>query len=424
MTKQSKRKLLRSDHQSFIDEVLDMLASLSVRDFDKGFPDPESRPGLEDVYAGFQLLKDDLKAYAEKIKKSQDALLNILEDINQKSMDLERMASFPEQNPSPIIETDVHGMIKYLNPAALEIFPDLAEAGYKHALLRHLKTDIVELEQEQKPFVIREVQIGKKVFQKHISLLEEEKNVRMFVFDITVKKRLDTLKEEFMVAVSHEMRTPLTVVKVAVDNLLEGAVGPLSEPQFKIIDIARNNCNRLARIINNVLDISRLESGKAKLNLQVHHPKQLLEDFVKNVERSEENNTLLLVTECTSDVPEFKADLDMLHQVLTNMISNAFRYARSRIIIRVQPLNEEIQFSVIDDGPGIPGEHRRTIFDKFEQVNRTSGSGYKGTGLGLAICKDIIEIHKGRIWVESEFGRGSAFHFTLPLSEEELKKSA
>ncbi len=230
------------------------------------------------------------------------------------------------------------------------------------------------------------------------------------------RKKLDQLKDDFVNTVSHEFRTPLSIVKGALENLEDGVGGNLTKKQEKSVDMARRNIERLSRLISDLLDLSRLESGRAKMNLQVVDAKTLLEQVVENFRVPAEENKIKLLAEIPKNLPAICVDLDMLEQVLTNLISNALRFARKQAILRVKEVpSQGVQFSVTDDGPGINPEEQKRLFGKFEQLHRPQGgAGYKGTGLGLVICKRIIDHHGGKIWVESTAGQGATFSFLVP----------
>lgn len=229
------------------------------------------------------------------------------------------------------------------------------------------------------------------------------------------RKKLDQLKDDFVSTVSHEFRTPLSIVKGALENLEDGVGGNLTEKQEKSVSMARRNIERLSRLISDLLDLSRLESGRAKISVHVVDVGSLLDRVVENFRIPAQEGHVELLTEISKNLPPVRVDLDMLEQVLTNLISNALRFARKQVILCVKEVSGEgVQFSVTDDGLGISPEDQKRLFGKFEQIQRPQGgSGYKGTGLGLAICKRIIDHQGGKIWVESTVGQGTTFHFLV-----------
>jgi len=236
--------------------------------------------------------------------------------------------------------------------------------------------------------------------------------------DVTQKKRMEVLKDDFVSTVSHELRTPLAIVKGAISNLEYGIVGSLSEKQQALVKTTSRNVERLTKLINNLLDMARLESGKITVRLRRVDLKPILDDLIKNYETQVKQKGIQLILDLPHYLMPCYADSDLLVQVLHNLIDNALRFAKSKIIIKCQDIvgdqKNQLQISIIDDGVGIEKSHQSVLFNKFEQIHRPmGGSGYKGTGLGLALCKEIIELHQGKIWMESEVGCGSRFHFLI-----------
>ncbi|MBI4217796.1 MAG: PAS domain S-box protein [Elusimicrobia bacterium] len=240
-----------------------------------------------------------------------------------------------------------------------------------------------------------------------------------FVRDITEDKRLERMKDDFINTVSHELRTPLAVIKGAVANLHDGVAGPLTEKQARVVASTVRNVARLSRLINDLLDLSRLESGRTRLH-KTRFDFRALGDETLAIFRSEAESRKINVEVVSGVFAPIHADADMLLQVLSNLLSNALHYARRSVKISAQMETGDapaLHVCVEDDGMGIEEAHLPLLFSKFEQINRPrGGSGYKGTGLGLAICKEIIELHHGKIWAESSYGTGSKFHFVIPVS--------
>ncbi len=238
----------------------------------------------------------------------------------------------------------------------------------------------------------------------------------VFIRDISERQRLEKMKEEFISTVSHELRTPLTIIKGHVENLRDELVGPLSEKQATVLGRVSHNVNRLARLIHSLLDLSRLESGQTPLNLQPVPIGSLMTTVCEEFENEFATQGIELKKEILLTLPTVYVDPDLVVQVLTNLLDNALRFAKSEVVVTGLAIdNDLVEIIVSDNGPGIALEDHKRLFNKFEQINRPKGgAGYKGTGLGLATCRKIIERQQGRIWVESEIGKGASFHFTLP----------
>ncbi len=250
-------------------------------------------------------------------------------------------------------------------------------------------------------------------------MLLELRRVDQLKAEIKERKALDKLKDELLSAVSHEMRNPLAVIKVVAGNLRGALQGTLSAQQGSLIEMQQRNIARLEKIVSRLLDLSRLESGKAQIVPVRIDAAQLTGEIVEGFRVLGLKPRVDIVVEIPPDLAPVYSDPDLFVQLLNNLVDNALRYARSRVVLRAEidegAPGQFVRFSVSDDGEGIPRDRIGDLFNKFVQVNRCrNGAGYKGTGLGLSICKEIVERQGGRIWVDSAVGLGSAFRFTLP----------
>lgn len=231
-------------------------------------------------------------------------------------------------------------------------------------------------------------------------------------------QELDRLKSDFVANVSHELRTPLTAIKGAIDLLLREVAGPLNEKQTHYLARVRSNTHRLAGLINDVLDLSRIEEGKIDLQAERVSLAGLVHEVVETLKPLATEKEIVI----RATIPESSllvwADRDKITQILTNLIGNAVKFISTggRVAVSAIIDGEWVRVSVADNGPGIPLEEKDRVFDKFYQVAEVGGAKPKGTGLGLAISKALVELHGGKIWLESELNRGSTFHFTLPIS--------
>ncbi|MBI4126944.1 MAG: HAMP domain-containing histidine kinase [Deltaproteobacteria bacterium] len=328
------------------------------------------------------------------------------------------LASFPEENPNPIIEVDRSGVISYMNPAARNRIPDLADRGGDHTLLDGIESLFEEL---SAGVIRREVEWGDCVYEQEVHRVPGGKAIRIYMNDITERKRLEQLKDSFVSTVSHELRTPLSIIKGAVGNLRDGIVEPLSSAQSVVVEMINRNVDRLTRIINDVLDLSRLESGATSIHRQEVPVAPLLHEAITSFQRIAEERGLMLEEDVSAGLPPLDADPDLMAQVLTNLLDNALRFAKERVVVEARLVPEEkgaspvVQMTVVDDGPGIVVAERGKLFSKFHQLHRPrGGSGYKGTGLGLALCREIVTQHGGTIGVEGHEAQGSRFWFQIP----------
>ncbi len=214
--------------------------------------------------------------------------------------------------------------------------------------------------------------------------------------------------------VSHELRTPLTAIKEAVDVVADGTAGEVNKTQADFLTLAKRNVDRLHRLINDTLDFSKLERGEFNIEFGPRDLNALVAETVAQQRLAAGKQGLRLELALDGRLPPVRMDPDRISQVLTNLIGNAIRYGESGWIEVVTTRSgDEVVVRIQDTGPGIPEDKLNNIFDAFVQLSTGPGRRSGGTGLGLAICKKIIELHGGRIWVESEVGEGSAFSFSL-----------
>ncbi len=234
------------------------------------------------------------------------------------------------------------------------------------------------------------------------------------VDDITDRKAVDQMKSEFVSIASHEMRTPLTSIHGVIKLLCAGHLGKLSESGQQMADLALRNSDRLERLVNDILDLERMQSGRDEIENQRCDSAELIQQIIDTLSAMADEQQIKLETDSPSI--EFWGDRDRIIQTLTNLVSNAVKFstANSKVWIRSQLQKGEILFSVQDHGRGIPQEKLETIFERFQQVDASDSRKKGGTGLGLAICRHIVEQHGGKIWVQSVYGEGSTFYFSLP----------
>ena len=253
----------------------------------------------------------------------------------------------------------------------------------------------------------------------------EVKGFFSMIEDITERKAVEQMKSEFVSIASHEMRTPLTSIHGVIKLLCAGRLGELSESGSKMADMALRNSDRLVHLVSDILDLERMESGRDEITKTTCDSAKLIQQAMDTVSTMATEQKITLETNAESI--KFSGDCDRLTQTLTNLLSNAIKFspehskvaigctgARSAIASRLQ--DDKILFSVTDKGRGIPTDKLETIFERFQQVDASDSRKKGGTGLGLAICRHIIEQHDGEIWVDSVYGQGSTFYFSIPLS--------
>ncbi len=246
------------------------------------------------------------------------------------------------------------------------------------------------------------------------------KGLFSLISDISDRKATEQMKDEFVSVVSHELRTPLTSVHGSLKLLGTGRLGPLSSSQSQaLIDIALNNTERLTRLLNDVLDLERIGSGRVSLSLAVCSVPSLLQNAVESMQTmADDHGVALIIQPDDIDVESEQvwADADQIVQALTNLLSNAIKFSSkdATVWVAARSQGNNVQFLVKDSGRGIPSDKLEAVFERFQQIDTSDAREHGGTGLGLAICREIIQQHQGRIWVKSVHGQGSSFYFTLP----------
>ncbi len=235
--------------------------------------------------------------------------------------------------------------------------------------------------------------------------------------DITQRREVDRIKNEFVSMVSHELRTPLTSIRGSLGLLAGGALGTLPERADQLLTIAQESCERLTRLINDILDIERYESGSIPMEIGRHRASELINAAVQQVDQLAAESKITLKVDRVDGV--VSADADRVLQALINLISNAVKFSNAggRVTIAAVPRGGFVEFSITDHGRGIPPDRLESIFNRFEQVDSSDSRDKGGSGLGLAICRSIVERLGGRIWARSDPQRGTVFTFTLPRAE-------
>jgi signal transduction histidine kinase/DNA-binding response OmpR family regulator len=232
--------------------------------------------------------------------------------------------------------------------------------------------------------------------------------------DVTQRQEVDRMKNEFLSVVSHELRTPLTSIRGSLGLVASGSLVELTPQAERMVSIAVESSERLTRLINDILDIERIQSGKLPMNLTPHAAGHLLEATATEMSGLAAMADVRL--EVSSEPGRVLADADRMVQALTNLVGNAVKFSPAGAVVRLQAVADEshMTFCVHDDGRGIPEDKLESVFEPFEQVDSTDARQKGGTGLGLSICRGIVERHGGRIWAESDPDTGTTVRFTLP----------
>ena len=385
-----------------------------------------------------------------------------LRDRKQTQASLERLSRQSElilnSAGEGIYGLNCQGKITFVNPAAARMLgygvKELINL-FMHEVVKHSKPDGVRYFLEDNPIyatlqngTIQHVtddifyrRDGSKFPVEYVStpIREQKKIVGAVVIfkDITERQIIERMKDEFVSVVSHELRTPLTSIRSALGLLARGSLNNQPEKSQRMLEIAFDNTNRLVRLINDILDIERINSGKVTMHKQICNVTDLMIQAVDEMRAMAEKAEIHL--ELTPASVQLWADPDRIIQTITNLLSNAIKFSPpgSTVWLSVELQQEGkvrkadcveknkfttsstsyLLFQIKDQGRGIPEDKLETIFDRFQQVDASNSRHQGGTGLGLAICRSIVQQHGGKIWAESILGKGSTFYFMLPISQ-------
>ncbi len=271
-----------------------------------------------------------------------------------------------------------------------------------------------------KPFEIQHIKII-------IARALERKRLRDISLEVQSLKKIDEMKSEFVSTASHELRSPLAAIKSAVQLILKGHTGEINENQTKFLSLADRNINRLTNILNNLLDLSRMESGKIGMKIEELDLIGPIEFILSSLRPHADRKSIQLKMKVPKELPSVYGDREKIEQILTNLIGNAIKFTPEGGNVSVSAGfldgEENMMFiSVRDSGIGISQDQLDKIFEKFHLVEGSLHRSVGGTGLGLAITKGLVKAHYGKIWVESELKKGSTFTFTLPIAKGEKRE--
>jgi len=395
------------------------LLSLAVRRIGEGDLDARARIEGKDEIAQ---VGRELDTMADKLSQYRSSSLGELLQAQQASQ------AAIDSLPDPVIVLSLDGQVLNVNQAAENLLrleagrdplsrlpPQLREAMDK------IRAHIFAGKGSYAPRGVEEaIRVegeggGRALLPRATPLYSEQGTVTgasIVLQDVTRLLRFDELKNDLVATVAHEFRTPLTSMRMAVHILLEGIVGPLNDKQLDLVGAARDDCERLQGIVEDLLDLSRIQAGKVEVSLTALPAKSILDAAVAAKEDAARDGGLKVEGDLIEPVLPVLVDPDRIHLVFDNLVGNAMRHSPkgSRIVVRARPEKGLVRFEVEDQGPGIPVEYQQRIFEKFFRMPGTKG---EGIGLGLYISREIVAAHGGEMGVESEPGKGSRFWFTL-----------
>ncbi|HET7144201.1 MAG TPA: ATP-binding protein [Anaerolineales bacterium] len=377
-----------------------------------------------DKYARLaRISPESLPTDINKIENLSNAIASLKSsfDLRISAMDSEkaRLATVLEQMIDGVIIVDANGLIQFANPAAQKLFETSNALGRSvtEVVRNHQLVDAWRRCQQTREIHSESVELpARHQFLQIVAIPDTHASGSLLlVQDLTRVRRLETVRRDFISNVSHELRTPLASLKALTETLQNGALAdPDAGPRF--LSRISTEVDALTQMAQELLDLSRIESGQVELILAPLSPKALLTSAAERMKMQTERAGLKISIKCEDDLPTVSADKARLEQVLVNIIHNAVKFTKpgGEIGLEAVSVSGGNRFAVRDSGVGIPAESLARIFERFYRVDRSrTGS---GTGLGLSISKHIIEAHGGKIWAESEEGKGSVFYFVIPIS--------
>ena len=333
------------------------------------------------------------------------------------------LASFPD----PIFVLNKEGRIELMNPAAADMANALQMNGQLPTRLRAITQQTLASGEKFLPNTFDAVLsyrlngAERSILPRILTMRNKEDvlfGVAVVLYDVTRFRLLDAAKTHLVGTVSHELKTPLTSVRMALHILLEKTVGTLNPKQQELLDAARSDTERLLRILNDLLDLARLEEGAAELHREKAAPAELLQAVTDETADKAAAKRLRVTWTSDPDLPPVLVDRQRVGYALANLLTNAIKHSTAGGEIRLRAAREQdnsVVFTVADDGPGIPPEYHARIFDRFFRV---PGQSKSGAGLGLSIAREIITAHGGRIGVRSSAGHGAEFYLALNAADE------
>jgi NtrC-family two-component system sensor histidine kinase KinB len=327
--------------------------------------------------------------------------------------------------PDSILALSLDGKINFANPAAGKLLHKLnGDYGLPPAIQEEIgkvlkgAPDSVPTSFE-KAVAVRIDDHEAFLLPRVIGMRDESGNLfgaALVLQDVTRFRLMDEVKTNLVSTVSHELKTPLTSIRMGLHLLLEERIGSLNPKQLELLVAAREDSERLLRMINDLLDLARLESGQTRHGLEVVSPAALIEEALPDLRSLAEAHDARLVAEVAGGLPDVTVDARQVHHVFSNFVGNAARFSKAgdKIVLSVKSVGKTVRFSVLDHGPGIPKEFQSRVFERFFRIPGTEES--DGVGLGLAIAKEIVGSLGGSIGLHSTPGEGSEFYFDLPAA--------
>jgi len=363
--------------------------------------------------------KDEISQLAQVFNLMSVRLSSQINDLETERATLEAVL---QKMTDGVLIVDAQGMVQLVNPAAEKMF-SISQTSTINKPLIEVVRHHQPVEMWQRCHTTGEAQrvdfeIGHRLSLQGIatSLNPIIPGSTLLLFqDLTHQRQIENMRRDFISNVSHELRTPLAALKALTETLQAGA---LEDPPaaHRFLEQMETEVDSLSLIVNELLELSRIESGRVPLNLSSTNPMDIINPAFERLRLQAERAGITLTDESPPDLPAVLADASRVQQVIVNLLHNAIKFTPSggQVTVRADQRDRMIRFSITDTGIGIAAEDLPRVFERFYKVDRSRAT--SGTGLGLAIARHLVEAHGGRIWVESEVGKGSTFYFTIPLA--------
>ena len=399
-------------------EIKDKIKEIANKNYDQRLT-YKSNDELGELAAAFNIMAGKLSEYEQsnvkEIQLEKTRIESIVKNLDEGIILLDKEKKIKVINPAALI------LLKLSNQETLEKYaPDIA---IKNDLMRELIKNLNDESAANGNILKLPFRNEENYFKKEIFRVEKEKGkvietagYIISIRNITEFKKLDLAKTNFIAIISHELKTPIASINLSLKLLNDERIGKLNEEQTKLVGSVKDETLRLSRITGELLDISQVETGNIKLNIEEVNAEDIIKYSLEVIKPHVIEKNIQLIPTVSKNLPALRADLEKTVWVMTNLLANAVRYSPENGVIRIELHHslKDLQFSVEDTGPGIEPENTEKIFKRFVQLGEKRQK--EGVGLGLAISKEFIEKQGGKIWVQSQPGVGSKFIFTLPVA--------
>jgi two-component system, OmpR family, phosphate regulon sensor histidine kinase PhoR len=363
--------------------------------------------------------KDEINQLTSVFNNMSVRLADKIKDLETERATLEAVL---QKMTDGVLIVDAHGDVQLVNPAAGKMFSITQSKAIKKPLIEvvrhHQPVEMWQRCRDSGETQAVDFEVGNRLSLLGIatSLSPAIYGSTLLLFqDMTRQRQIETMRRDFISNVSHELRTPLAALKALTETLQGGA---LEDPPaaHRFLEQMETEVDSLSLMVSELLELSRIESGRVPLSLVSTRPIDIVTPAFERLSLQAERAGLILTIECPDDLPPVLADVTRVQQVVVNLLHNAIKFTPlgGQVTVRADQQDHAVQFTVTDTGIGIAAEDLPRIFERFYKVDRSRAT--SGTGLGLAIARHLVEAHGGRIWVESEVGKGSTFYFTIPLA--------